>query len=326
MTENEFIVRAAPFLKKKTDIRMIMWTVVLALLPTTVWAIYLYKLNAVIVILSSILFTELFEMIFLKIRGRKNIIATSFDGSAFITGLLLALNLPSSAPWWMCAVGAFVAMLFGKHIFGGLGHNPFNPALIGRVFLLLSFPTLMTTWHQGLSVDSMTYATPLGILKTEGIGAVQNLDYWKLFVGFPIDKVGGGSIGEISELAVLIGGLILIALKIIPFFIPLIYILTVFLFTWIFHLANPGMYASPIFHIVTGGLFLGAFFMATDMVTTPITPKGKIIFAFGCGLITSLIRIFGAYPEGVSFAILIMETLTPTIDKFAKIKKFGASL
>ncbi|HAV92517.1 TPA: electron transporter RnfD, partial [candidate division WOR-3 bacterium] len=241
-----------------------------------------------------------------------------------ITGLLLALNLPSSAPWWMCAVGAFIAMLFGKHIFGGLGHNPFNPALIARVFLLLSFPTLMTTWHQGFNVDALSCATPLGMLKTEGVSAIQNLDNWRLFVGLPVNGVGGGSIGEISELAVLIGGLLLIALRIIPFFIPLIYIVTVFLFTWIFHVYNPSLYASPVFHMVTGGLFLGAFFMATDMVTTPITVKGKMIYALGCGLITSLIRLFGSYPEGVSFAILIMETLTPTIDKITKIKKFGA--
>lgn len=324
MADNKFIVRPAPFLKKPTDVRMIMWTVVLSLLPTTVWAIYLYKVNAVIVLLSTILFTELFEMLFLKIRGRKNVMKTAFDGSAFVTGLLLALNLPSSAPWWMCAAGAFVAMLFGKHIFGGLGHNPFNPALIARVFLLLSFPTLMTTWKQGLSVDAMSYATPLGMLKTEGVDAISKLDYWKLFAGLPVGGVGGGSIGEISELAVLVGGLLLIALRIIPFFIPLVYIGTVYIFTWIFHASNPALYASPVFHMVTGGLFLGAFFMATDMVTTPITPLGKLIFAFGCGVITSLIRLFGAYPEGVSFAILIMETLTPTIDKLTKLKKFGA--
>ncbi|MDD3803871.1 MAG: RnfABCDGE type electron transport complex subunit D [bacterium] len=324
MADNKFIVKPAPFLKKPTDVKMIMWTVVLALIPTTVWAIYLYRLNAVIVILSTILFTELFEMLFLKIRGSKKVIATSFDGSAFVTGLLLALNLPSSAPWWLCAAGAFVAMLFGKHIFGGLGHNPFNPALIARVFLLLSFPTLMTTWKQGMSVDAMTYATPLGILKTDGIEAVKSMDLWRLFAGLPVSGVGGGSIGEISELAVLIGGLLLIVLRVIPFFIPLVFILTVYVFTWIFNAANPSVYASPMFHMVTGGLFLGAFFMATDMVTTPITPKGKIIFAFGCGLITSLIRLFGAYPEGVSFAILIMETLTPTIDKVTKLKKFGA--
>ena len=220
MADNKFTVRPAPFLKKQTDVKMIMWTVVLALLPTTVWAIYLYKFNAVVVILSTILFTELFEMLFLKIRGRKNIVATAFDGSAFITGLLLALNLPSTAPWWMCAVGAFVAMLFGKHIFGGLGHNPFNPALLARVFLLLSFPTLMTTWKQGISLDAMSYATPRGMLKTEGVASVQNLNYWRLFAGLPVNGVGGGSIGEISELAVLIGGILLIALRVIPFFIP----------------------------------------------------------------------------------------------------------
>jgi len=267
--------------------------------------------------------TEVFEMLFLKIRGSKNVMSTAFDGSAMVTGLLLAMNLPSTSPWWMCVIGAFVAMLFGKHIFGGLGHNPFNPALIARVFLLLAFPTLMTRWTVGMHADVITAATPLGMLKTEGLASVANIDMLKLFIGLPVPGIGGGSIGEISELAILIGGLILIFTKLIPFFIPLIYIGVVFVFTWIFNLINPAQYASPVFHMVTGGLFLGAFFMATDMVTTPITKKGKVIYAFGCGVVTSLIRLFGAYPEGVSFAILIMEALTPTIDKFTKNKKFG---
>lgn len=323
MADNKLFIRPAPFLKKKTDVRMIMWTVIIALLPTTLWSIYLYKFRAVSVILFTVLFTEIFEIIFLKIRGTKNVMSTAFDGSAMITGLLLALNLPSTSPWWMCIIGAFVAMLFGKHIFGGLGHNPFNPALIARVFLLLAFPTLMTKWTVGLQPDVITAATPLGILKTEGLAAVGGMDILKLFIGLPVAGAGGGSIGEISELAVLIGGLLLIFTKIIPFIIPLIYIGTVFAITWIFNAVNPSQYASPLFHMVTGGLFLGAFFMATDMVTTPITKKGKAVYAFGCGLITSLIRLFGAYPEGVSFAILIMEAVTPTIDKFTKNKKFG---
>ncbi|MEO0281277.1 MAG: RnfABCDGE type electron transport complex subunit D [candidate division WOR-3 bacterium] len=323
MQENRFVMKSAPFLRGKEDIKSIMWTVVVALLPTTLWAIYLYRYRALTVILSCIIFTQLFEIIFLKIRGVKNLFERAFDGSAFITGLLLALNLPSTSPWWMCAVGSFVAMLFGKHIFGGLGNNPFNPALVARVFLLLSFPSLMTRWTVGVNLTTQTFATPLGMLKTQGVSSVSNLDYWKLFFGFPIDGVGGGSIGEISEFAILIGGLLLIFRKIIPFFIPLIYISTVFVFTAIFNVIDPTKYASPFFHMVTGGLFLGAFFMATDMVTTPITKKGKMIFAFGCGLITSLIRLFGAYPEGVSFAILIMEALSPTIEKFTKNKKFG---
>lgn len=323
MSPNNYIIKPAPFLRGKEDIKSIMWTVVMALLPATLWAIYLYRFRALMVILTCLIFTEIFEILFLKIRGVKNVIEKAFDGSAFITGLLLALNLPSTSPWWMCVVGSFIAMLFGKHIFGGLGNNPFNPALVGRVFLLLSFPSLMTRWSVGINLTTETFATPLGMLKTQGVSSITNLDYWKLFFGFPIQNVGGGSIGEISEFAILIGGTLLIFRNIIPFFVPLIYIGTVFVFTSIFNLIDPTRYASPFFHMVTGGLFLGAFFMATDMVTSPITKKGKVIFAFGCGLITSLIRLFGSYPEGVSFAILIMEALSPTIEKFTKNKKFG---
>lgn len=316
-------VRPAPFAKSREDIKYIMWTVIIALLPATLWALYLYRFRALVVILSSIMFTELFELLFLKIRGTKNIWEKAFDGSALITGLLLALNLPSTAPWWVCAIGALVAMLFGKHIYGGLGNNPFNPALVARVFLLLSFPTIMTTWTVGLTPDIITGATPLGLIKTEGLSAVSNMNMMRLFMGLPVPGVGGGSIGEISELAILAGGLLLMARRIIAPTIPIIFIATVFAFTGIMHMVNPEMYITPVFHLVTGGLFLGAFFMATDMVTSPITMRGKMIFAFGCGLITSLVRLFGAYPEGVSFSILIMNALTPTIDKFVKTKKFG---
>lgn len=323
MAENKFIVRAAPFLKHREDVKTIMWTVLIALLPATLWALYLYRFRALSVILFTLLFTQVFEMIFLRIRGNKNIIESAFDGSALVTALLLALNLPSGSPWWMCAIGGFIAMLFGKHVYGGLGNNPFNPALVARVFLLLSFPTIMNTWTVGLNADIITGATPLGLMKTEGLQAIQNLDLWKLFIGLPVDGIGGGSIGEISELAILAGGLLLIARGIIKPLIPIIYILTVFVFTGIMYFVNPAAYANPIFHMVTGGLFLGAFFMATDFVTTPLTIKGKFIFALGCGIITSLIRLFGSYPEGVSFSILIMNALTPTIDKFTKTKKFG---
>ena len=214
-------------------------------------------------------------------------------------------------------------MLFGKHVYGGLGNNPFNPALVARVFLLLSFPTIMTTWTVGLNPDVISAATPLGMIKAEGLSSIQNLDMLKMFIGLTVSGTGGGSIGEISELALLLGGLLLIARGIIKPLIPIIYIGTVFIFTGIFYFVDPGAYASPVFHMVTGGLFLGAFFMATDYVTTPLTAKGKLIFALGCGIITSLIRLFGSYPEGVSFSILIMNALTPTIDKYTKTRKFG---
>ncbi len=323
MSDNKFIVRAAPFLRHRDDIKSIMWTVIIALMPATLWALYLYRFRALSVILFTILFTQLFEWIFLKIRGIKNLTSVAFDGSALVTGLLIALNLPSASPWWMCAIGGFVAMLFGKHVYGGLGNNPFNPALVARVFLLLSFPTIMTTWTVGLNPDVISAATPLGMIKAEGLSSIQNLDMLKMFIGLPVSGTGGGSIGEISELALLLGGLLLIARGIIKPLIPIIYIGTVFIFTGIFYFVDPGAYASPVFHMVTGGLFLGAFFMATDYVTTPLTAKGKLIFALGCGIITSLIRLFGSYPEGVSFSILIMNALTPTIDKYTKTRKFG---
>ncbi len=319
----KFTIKAAPFMHTREDVKTIMWTVIIALMPATLWSLYLYKFRALSVILVTVIFTQIFEWIFLKIRGINNISSQAFDGSALLTGLLLALNLPSTTPWWVCIIGAFIAMIFGKHLYGGIGNNPFNPALVARVFLLLSFPTIMTTWTVGLRPDVITAATPLGILKTEGVQALQSIDMLKLFIGLPIDGVGGGSIGEISELALLLGGIFLIVRKIIKPIIPVIYILTVFIFTGIMYMVNPNTYMSPIFHMVTGGLFLGAFFMATDMVTTPITNKGKIIFALGCGIITSLIRLFGSYPEGVSFSILIMNALTPTIDKYTKNKKFG---
>ncbi|HQQ16250.1 MAG TPA: RnfABCDGE type electron transport complex subunit D, partial [Deltaproteobacteria bacterium] len=250
------------------------------------------------------------------------------DGSAALTGLLLAMNLPSGAPWWLVVIGSFVAIIIAKQIFGGIGNNPFNPALVGRVFLLISFPVAMTTWPEPRSfftqtADATTGATPLGALKTAifehgTIGAAPEMNLMDPFLGNV-----GGSLGEISALALILGGVYLIARRIITWHIPVVYIATVAVLTGILWLINPEGYANPVFHLVAGGLMLGAFFMATDMVTSPITNMGKIIFAVGCGAITVVIRLWGGYPEGVSFAILIMNAFVPLINRATKPTKFG---
>jgi electron transport complex protein RnfD len=254
----------------------------------------------------------------------------SLDGSAVITGILLAMNLPASSPWWMVVVGCFVAMLLGKHLFGGVGQNIFNPALVARVFLLLSFPAEMTSWTKPQAgailsdVDAVTTATPLGIIKSEGLAAYHEQvqagtgTLWQMFVGNT-----SGSLGEISALALLIGAALLFWRGYITWHIPVTYCATVFALTGALWLYNPEAYATPVLHVVSGGLILGAFYMATDMVTSPVSARGMIIFGIGCGLITAVIRLFGSFPEGVSFAILIMNGLTPLIDRYTRPRKFG---
>ena len=251
------------------------------------------------------------------------------DGSAALTGLLLAFNVPANLPIWMVIVGSIVAIGIGKMAFGGLGKNPFNPALVGRVFMLVSFPTAMTTWPQaapifqkGFFADAVTGPTPLGILKESGVGSLAeagNLQFLDMVLGNR-----GGAFGEVCAFALLLGAIYLIARKVIDIATPLSILLTVFIFTVICWLINPNNFIAPWYHLDYGGLILGAFFMATDMVTTPMTTKGKILFGFGVGAITVVIRLWGAYPEGVSFAILIMNALTPLINKVCKPTIFGA--
>jgi electron transport complex protein RnfD len=271
------------------------------------------------------------EALFQKIAGREIRVR---DCSALVTGMLLGLNLPSDIPLWIAAVGAGIAIGIGKEIFGGLGQNPFNPALIARVILLISWPLQMTIWPTPIpwGIDAKTSATPLGVLKEEGpqgvfeyfkeIGAFTDKGdlYFALFSGDI-----GGCIGEVSCLALLIGGLYLLYKGHISWHIPISYIGTVFLLTSIFWLRDPKSYIDPLFHILSGGLMLGAFFMATDMVTSPITSRGRIIFGIGCGVLTVIIRLFGGYPEGVSFSILLMNGLTPLIErwKFTHPVRFG---
>jgi Na+-translocating ferredoxin:NAD+ oxidoreductase subunit D len=322
------VLRSSPHAQSVESVSKVMWTVVLALLPALIAALWFFGLKALLVLVVCTAGCLIFEYAGLRMRmDHAKAMRFVFDGSAVVTGVLLALNLPASSPWWLALVGALVAMMLGKHLFGGLGQNIFNPALVARVFLLLSFPAQMTAWTMPggfANVDAVTTATPLGMIKADGLAAFQQWamehggTLWNMFIGNM-----AGSLGETSVLALLIGGLFLIAKGYVRWQIPVSYIATVFVFTGIMWLVNPHYYPNPAMQICSAGLFLGAFFMATDMVTSPVTAKGMLIFGFGCGLITALIRLFGAFPEGVSFAILIMNGLAPMIDRYTKPVTFG---
>lgn len=307
------IVSYPPYTRSKDNIEKIMFTVVIALVPAIYASIYFFGMRALYLTFICSASCIFFEALVNIIRKQK---LSCFDGSAFITGILLALNLPSGLPYPMAVAGSFFAIVITKQLFGGLGYNIFNPALAARVFLLISFPTEMTTWLIPKSVDMVTAATPLGILSVEGVQAIGNIDLWQAFVGNI-----GGCLGETSGLAITTGALILFARRCITWEIPISFIATTFVFTGIFYLIDPAKYASPVFHTVTGGLLLGAFFMATDMVTSPLSKASQIIFGTGCGLLTGIIRLFGGYPEGVSFAILIMNAFVPLLDRWDLAKR-----
>ncbi|UCF29792.1 MAG: RnfABCDGE type electron transport complex subunit D [bacterium] len=319
------VLTPSPHLRSPQTIERAMYAVILALLPGTAVGVYYFGVNAIRVFLLSIVGCLVLEGLALKIRGRG--LEALKDGSAALTGLLLAMNLPSSTPGWMVLVGAIVAVLLGKQVFGGLGYNPFNPALVARVFLLISFPVALTSWPEPrafpLSLDTVTKATPLGEMKTNLLmtGTIGDIANYGLMD--PLLGRMGGSIGEISAAALLIGGIYLLWRGIITWHIPVSYLATVFALTGAYWVYNPERFASPVFHMVTGGLMLGAFFMATDYVTSPVTAKGMIVFGVGCGLITVFIRLFGGYPEGVSFAILLMNAATPIIDRYTRTRVFG---
>lgn len=313
--KNLIFVDSSPLGQTGESTKKIMYTVVLSLIPAMAVSVWMFGVEAIRVLVLASVFSVGFEYIASRFTSFK---VDAFDGSALLTGILLAMNLPANAPWWMVLIGSIVAIGLGKMVFGGLGQNIFNPALVARVFLLISFPVQMTSWLIPGTVDGSTGATPLGILKTEGVGAIANTDLMHLAIGQM-----GGSLGEISAAAILLGAIWLFIKKIITWEVPLTFLLTVFIFTGIFYLVDPGQYASPVFHLLTGGVFLGVFYMATDMVTSPLTFRGKLVFGIGCGFFTALIRLFGAYPEGVSFAILFMNGFVPLLDRYFPDKKFG---
>lgn len=313
-----FVVSTSPHLRHKDSISKIIWMVFLALVPAGLAGLYIFGPASLWVIIAAILSALVTEALILLLRGKK---LRLFDGSAALTGLLLAYNLPSDVPLWIPVVGSFFAIAIAKQIFGGLGRNIFNPALAARAFLLISWPTYMTTWAKPFSYpDAISSATPLNLFKEGGMNLSQmGLSYWDLFLGNR-----GGCIGEVAVAALLAGALLLIALKIISLHIPLSYIISLGLFSWLFPARGGFATGDILFAILAGGVILGAFFMATDYSTSPLTRKGQIIFGLGCGLFTFIIRRWGGYPEGVSFSILIMNAFVPIIDRFTTPRVYGA--
>ena len=306
-----FVVSGTPHVRSKESIQSIMRDVIIALVPATAAGIYYFGLRALILIVAAIISAVFFEWLYEKITKKP---VTINDLSAVVTGLLLAMNLPASAPVWVAIVGSAFAIIFAKQLFGGLGQNFINPALAGRAFLLASYPTEMTTWvvPNGLAADAATYATPLAQLKNGALDASLK----QLVIG----QVGG-TIGETCAIALIIGGIYLLYKHVISWKIPVIYIATVFILFAV--IGRHGM-RMPLQEIFAGGVMLGGIFMATDYASSPVTPKGQVIFAVGAGLLTYLIRTFGGYPEGVSYSILIMNCCVPLIERFTEPTIFGA--
>lgn len=376
---NKFNVASSPHVHSKDSVEKNMRGVVIALIPALIASFYYFGWNAVVVTLTSVAACLLFEALINKYLLKSDRL-TIKDGSAVITGVLLAFNLPSSLPLWMVIIGALVAIGIGKMTFGGLGNNPFNPALVGRVFLLISFPVAMTTWPAAensilsqeaneVSVDAETQATPLALMK-DVVKYQVAVDNSKAKIEAYQDSLAGspsnievkrfskevklsqatmltsqkklesakaqlptrfemligqtkGSMGEISAIALLLGLAYLLYRKIITWHIPVSIVVTSFVVAGFFHLCNPQVFVAPEFHLLSGGLLLGAIFMATDYATSPMSPKGMLVFGVAIGFLTIVIRSFGAYPEGLSFAILIMNAFVPLINNYYKPKRFG---
>ncbi len=327
-----FTISGSPHVHGDENVKKIMYTVVFALVPAMLVSLYFFGLDAARVLLISVLACLFFEWAIQKflIRGP----VTINDGSAVVAGLLLAFNIPANIPAYIIIIGALVTIGVAKMSFGGLGKNIFNPALVGRVFMLVSFPVQMTSWPVPkplfggeLVSDAITGPTALGILK-EGLGAGKTVDQIMADPNMPdyIDRLTGnmtGSLGEMSAIALLLGGIYMVIRRVIDWQVPLTIIATVFIFAGIFHLIDPQHYIDPTFHLFTGGLMLGAIYMATDMVSSPMNMMGKLLYALGIGLITIIIRFWGAYPEGISFAILIMNAFVPLLNNSFKPKRFG---
>lgn len=347
------IMLSSPHAHGGDSVRVIMLTVVLALFPAAAMSVYLYGWLALLLIVTCMTTALATEALCLRWMGRP--LSTLFDNSAAVTGLLLALTLPAATPWWMALLASVFAIVLGKQVYGGIGHNVFNPALAARVILLISFPLQMTTWLTpmggavaptfdlydpalaaafffggadaiGTGLDAISMASPLGQIKTQatlGVPVYESLQsygysYLDAFLGFQ-----AGSIGETSALALLLGGIFLLARHTITWHIPVAYIGTVLALAALFNAIDPGQYAPPMFHLFAGGLILCAFFMATDPVTSPVTPTGRIVFGVGCGVITWAIRSYGGYPEGAMFSVLLMNCAVPLIDHYCRPRVYG---
>ncbi len=356
----DFMLSTSPHIHVGRGVRSIMIWVIIALAPAMAASIYFWGWSALKVLVLTTLFCVFAELLWCLLARKSWRLIT--DGSAALTGVLLAMNLSSGTSWWICLIGAFLAIWLGKQIYGGLGHNPFNPALVARVALLIAFPSQMSYW---IATDSMTsepnssYASAFveqAAVETQELDSVAQEGYLAKTCATPLSVVAatpklydreeesksnfnalttkeaywnyaignkGGCLGEVSVLALLAGGILLLALRIIKWTIPVFFIGTVFVITGVINFFYPGLTPPASFHMLTGGLVLGAFFMATDMVTTPITRIGQIWFGIGCGVITAVIRIWGMYPEGVSFSILLMNSLVPLLDRMTPTRPFG---
>ncbi len=328
MSTQFLTVSPSPHIHAENSVQKLMYGVIIAMLPALLISFYVFGIGAIFVTLLAVVSCVVAEYALTKYLLKKE--PSIIDGSAVITGILLAFNVPSSLPWWAIIIGSLVAIGIGKTAFGGLGNNPFNPALVGRVFLLISFPVPMTNWPVPIIsrfqfLDATTGATPLAIIK-EGIDAGTPISqltteipsYLSMMIGGL-----GGSIGEISAVGLILGFIYMLWKKIITWHTPIAMLATIVIFTGMLWVINPERFMDPVFHLLTGGVMLGAFFMATDYVTSPMTTKGMLIYGFGIGFLTVVIRTFGAYPEGVSFAILIMNGFVPLMNKYIKPKRFG---
>ena len=325
------IISASPHVFSERSTKNLMYDVLYALIPAFLVSVYVFGLSALVVTSVAVISCILFEYVIQKYLLKTAV--TVSDGSALITGILLAFNVPSSLPIWMIIVGSLVAIGVAKLSFGGLGYNIFNPALVARVFLLVSFPVQMSSWPLPVEnnlklVDAVTGETTLGMIK-EGLMYGETMSTISEKLPSAMDLLLGitsGSIGEMSGLALLLGGVFLLARKVITWHIPITVLVTMFIMTGIFWIIDPEQYANPLIHVLSGGAILGAFYMATDLVTSPVTKKGMVIFAIGIGAITVIIRLFGAYPEGISFAIIIMNAFVPLINKYFKPRRFGSPI
>ena len=357
---SKLLVSSSPHLHDGSSVKNIMYLVILSLLPSCAMGIYYFGIDAVKVLAVCVISSLVFEYALCRMLGRRN---DWKDGSAIVTGLLMGMLLSAGMPLWVCLIGTFIAIVLGKQVYGGIGYNPFNPACVGRIALIIGFPQLMTSWvptrfmdksqfvfdkavlsetqieaikqmpslpFMQSVIDGVTCATPLNMVKIpKSLGTATeqlmgSMSDWQSVWNYAIGNIGG-CIGETSAIALIIGGVFLIVMKIIKWQVPVAYIGTVAVFGTIVHLcqASPAL-PGAVFQVLTGGLLIGAFFMATDMVTTPMTIKGGVIFGIGCGIITCVIRDWGGYPEGVMFAIVLMNACTPLIDRWTSKYPFGS--